>query len=62
MRGDTPLSARAARLEPGAGLHLQARLPAAAAGLRIEALRWTRDGRTVEFGPGAPLVFGSVHG
>ena len=58
----TPLSARAARLEPGAGLHLQARLPAAAAGLRIEVLRWTRDGRTVEFGPGAPLVFGAAHG
>ena len=58
----TPLSARAARVEPGAGLHLQARLPAAAAGLRIEVLRWTRDGRTVEFGPGAPLVFGAAHG
>ena len=58
----TPLGARAAHLGPGGRLHLQARLPAAATGLRIEALRWTRDGRTVQFGPGAPLVFGAAHG
>lgn len=56
----TPLSARAGRLDPGAALHLQARLPAGATGLRVHALRWTRGGRTVERGPGAPLAFGIV--
>lgn len=54
----TPLSARAARLEPDEGLHLQARLPAEAAGLSIHALRWSAGDRTAEFGPGPPLAFG----
>ena len=56
----TPLGARAARLDPGAVLHLQARLPAEATGLRIHTLRWTRGGRTVEREPGAPVAFGVV--
>lgn len=56
----TPLSARALRLEPGEGLHLQARLPAAATGLRVQALRWSSGRRTAEFGPGRPLAFGAV--
>lgn len=56
----TPLSARAPRLAPGAVLHLQARLPAGATGLRIQALRWTAAGRTVELGPAPPLPFGAV--
>jgi hypothetical protein len=56
----TPLSARAARLDAGAVLHLQARLPAEAAGLRIHALRWTGAGRLAEFGPSAPLPFGAL--
>jgi len=55
-----PLSARAARLAPGVVMHLQARLPAGAAGLRIHALRWTRGGRTVELGPARSLPFGAV--
>ena len=54
----TPLSARAARLGPGALLHLQARLPGEAVGLKVHALRWSRDGRTVELAPGAPRAFG----
>lgn len=58
----TPVSARAARLAPGDGLHLQARLPAEATGLRVHALRWTGGGRTVERGPGPPLAFGVVQG
>jgi len=56
----TPLSARAARLAPGAIMHLQARLPAEATGLRIQALRWTAGGRPVEVGPARPLPFGAV--
>lgn len=54
----TPLGAHAAGLAPGAVLHLQARLPAGATGLRIHALRWTGGGRRVESGPAAPLAFG----
>ena len=54
----TPLGARAARLEPGAVLHLQARLPAEAAGLSLHALRWTGGGRLVALGPSEPLAFG----
>lgn len=56
----TPLSARAARLDPGAVLHLQARLPAEAAGLRLHALRWTDGDRPVARGPSAPLPFGVI--
>ena len=56
----TPLSAQAARLEPGAVLHLQARLPAEAAGLSLHALRWTGGGRLVALGPSAPLPFGDL--
>lgn len=56
----TPLSARALRLEPGEGLHLQARLPAGATGLRLQALRWSSGGRTAGFGPGRLLAFGAV--
>lgn len=56
----TPVSARAARLEPGAILHLQARLPAEAAGLSIQTLRWTGGGRLVALGPSAPLAFGAL--
>lgn len=52
-----PVSARAARLTPGAAIHLRARLPAAAAGLQIESLRWTAGGRIVEPGPFAPRGF-----
>jgi hypothetical protein len=58
----SPLSARAARLGPNEAMHLQARLPAEAVGLRIHALRWTAGGRVVEFGPGEPLPFGSFPG
>ncbi len=43
-----PVSARTAWLEPGAGLHLQARMPAAAAALELLSLRWTANGRSVE--------------
>jgi hypothetical protein len=56
----TPLSARAARLEPGAVLHLQARLPAEAVGLSVHALRWTSGGRRIAPGPSAPLPFGAL--
>ena len=52
-----PVSARAARLAPGAAIHLRARLPATASGLRIESLRWTVGGRTIEPGPFAPQAF-----
>lgn len=55
-----PLSARAARLDPGAVLHLQARLPAEATGLRIHALRWTVGGRWIERHASAPLPFGAL--
>ncbi len=56
----TPLSARAARLHPGDVLHLQARLPATAAGLNLHALRWTAGGRLVALGPSAPVAFGDL--
>ncbi len=56
----SPVSARAARLEPGDGLHLQARLPAEATGLQIHALRWTDGRRTVRSGPREPRAFGRV--
>ncbi|HYD26995.1 hypothetical protein [Brevundimonas sp.] len=55
-----PVSARAGRLDPGAGLDLQARLPAGAVGLQVRALRWTVAGRTVETGPGDRSAFGQV--
>ncbi|HEY0600497.1 FxLYD domain-containing protein [Brevundimonas sp.] len=56
-----PVSARAARLGPGARLDLQARLPAAAAGLQIWALRWTGEGgETVGLGPYERWTFGHV--
>lgn len=54
----TPLGARADRLDPGAVLHLQARLPAEATGLTLHALRWTGGGRLAAPGPSAPLPFG----
>ena len=53
-----PLSARVARLAPGAGLDLQARLPAGAVGLRLAALRWTGGGEPVRRGPGPSCRFG----
>jgi hypothetical protein len=56
----TPVTARAVRLGPGAGLHLQARLPANATGLRIHALRWTRGGEMTRLGPRPPLPFGAL--
>ncbi|MBF0664961.1 MAG: hypothetical protein IR159_05365 [Brevundimonas sp.] len=46
-----PLSGRAGWLGPGAGLHLQARLPAGASGLEIVSLRWTAGARTVDLQP-----------
>ena len=55
-----PVSARAARLAPAGALHLRSRLPAAAAGLRIDALRWTTSGRTVERGPFRPVGFAAA--
>lgn len=56
----SPVSARAGWLAPGAGLHLQARLPVEATGLRIVHLRWTAGGRPVEIGPCDPRPFGDV--
>lgn len=55
-----PVGAHASWLEPGAALHLQARLPAEAAGLEIAALRWTAGGRAFDLGPGDPRLFGPV--
>lgn len=55
-----PVSARAGRLAPGAGLDLQARLPAEAVGLQVLALRWTVAGRTVALGPDERWPFGYV--
>ena len=55
-----PAIARASWVPAGIDLHLQARLPAAATGLRVCLLRWTVDGRTVEIGPGDPRPFGAV--
>jgi hypothetical protein len=52
--------ARASWVAPGSPLHLQARLPAGATGLRVCLLRWSADGRTIEIGPGAPRPFGAV--
>jgi len=46
-----PVSARTDWLEPGAGLHLQARLPPGATALEIVSLRWTAGGRAVELAP-----------
>jgi hypothetical protein len=56
----SPVSAQAAWLAPGAGLHLQARLPMEATGLQIGVLRWTADGQGVEFGPCDPRAFGNL--
>ena len=47
----SPLTARAARLAPGADLYMQARLPAAAVGMQIGSLRWTAGGGMVALGP-----------
>ncbi|HYC66703.1 FxLYD domain-containing protein [Brevundimonas sp.] len=55
-----PVTARAARLAPGAGLDLQARLPAAAVGLSIHGLRWTVAERAVEAGGRGTWRFGDV--
>ena len=57
-----PAIARASWVPPGVDLHLQARLPATATGLRLGLLRWTVDGRTVEIGPRDPRPFGAVDG
>jgi hypothetical protein len=57
-----PLSARAARLDPGARMDLQARLPADAVGMRIHGLRWTAAGRTIERTPRDLHSFGVVQG
>ncbi len=54
-----PVSARTDWLEPGAALHLQARLPPEAAGLEIVSLRWTAAGRTVELAPAGPRPLGA---
>ena len=51
--------ARASWVAPGTALHLQARLPAGATGLRVCLLRWSADGRTIEIGPGDPRPFGA---
>lgn len=55
-----PAIARASWFPPRVDLHLQARLPPAATGLRLSLLRWTADGRTVETGPGEARPFGVV--
>ena len=52
--------ARASWVAPGSALHLQARLPPGATGLRVCLLRWSADGRTIEIGPGDPRPFGAV--
>lgn len=52
--------ARASWVAPGTALHLQARLPAGATGLRVCLLRWSADGRIVEIGPCDPRPFGAV--
>lgn len=54
-----PAIARASWVPPGVDLHLQARLPDAARGLRLGRLRWTVDGRTIEIGPGESRPFGA---
>jgi len=56
----SPVTARAARLGPGAALHMQARLPAAAAGMRVHSLRWTVGGEVVAPGPFGPWAFGGA--
>jgi hypothetical protein len=55
-----PVSARARRLGSAAVLDLQARLPAEAVGLRVQALSWTVTGGSVELGPDTRLAFGEV--
>ena len=56
----SPLSARTDGLEPGARLHLQARLPEAASALEIVTLRWTAAGRTIDRPPAGPCPLGAV--
>lgn len=57
-----PLRAGTPWLAAGGRLHLQARLPPAAIGLRLQSLRWTRDGRRVAAGSGHPVAFGASAG
>jgi len=52
--------ARASWVAPGTALHLQARLPPGATGLRVYLLRWSAGGRTIEIGPGDPRPFGEI--
>ena len=54
-----PVTARAARLTPGADLYLQARLPAAAVGMQVASLRWIAGGGAVALGPFSCRAFGS---
>jgi len=56
-----PVSARTDWLEPGAGLHLQARLPVGAAALQIVSLRWSAGGRDFELAPGGVLALDAAH-
>jgi len=55
-----PVTGHAARLRPGAALHLQARLPSAAVGLWIHLLGWAIDGQKVALGPFRRRSFGSI--
>ncbi|GAA0869808.1 hypothetical protein GCM10009116_16440 [Brevundimonas basaltis] len=55
-----PVSARVGGLDPGAAIHLQARLPAEAAGLSVHALRWADGGRRVTLERPEPLPFGCL--
>ena len=56
-----PVSARADWLEPGAALHLQARLPVGAGALQIVSLRWSAGGRNFELAPGGVLALEAAH-
>lgn len=49
---------RAARLEPGQTLELEAPAPAGAVGLQVRALRWRTGEASVELGPYGRLGFG----
>ncbi|HZW16246.1 MAG TPA: FxLYD domain-containing protein [Brevundimonas sp.] len=53
-----PVTARAARLSPGADLYLQARLPSAAVGMQVGSLRWTAGGDAAALGSFDGQAFG----